>query len=348
MTALGAQFFKRYGTLYPQSKPFIRATDSGRVSESADVFGIAFAEQAGPAHTPDTSPYKIHIMSETRNAYNTLSHTGRCPAFKKQSQDADMFAAKAFLPAVKTVEQKVPGAQLSVHETHLLMDICPRLAVADPHVPKVERSPFCSLFTDVEWRRFDYHQSIKKWYIFGPGNKLGPTQGAGWVQELLARMTGDRDIVTDPATRTSFDWQITRDPARFPLMPQQSLFADFTHDSIFTAVLFALGLYDSSPPLSLAIKDTPVHPTKGFSAENASPLGARMYVELMQCREEDPWVRIVLNGQVRDLTKLAKFKQLCPSDPYGRCALPQFLKSVQDVRDGLNWKECGRENHKST
>ena len=81
------------------------------------------------------------------------------------------------------------------------MDICPFENVATPNGAI---SPFCSLFTDDEWVSYEFLQDLDKYFGDGLGNGLGPTQGVGWVNELLARLT-NKAVVDHTSTNTTLD-----------------------------------------------------------------------------------------------------------------------------------------------
>ena len=72
-------------------------------------------------------------------------------------------------------------------------------------------SPFCDLFSEEEWHEYSYYETLDKWYGYSFGNPLGPTQGVGFVNELIARMTDS--IVHD---HTSTNYTLDHDPETFP------------------------------------------------------------------------------------------------------------------------------------
>ena len=59
-----------------------------------------------------------------------------------------------FIPPIRErLEAEMPGARLSTLDVRTLMDLCPFDTVASP-IGKI--SPFCGLFTEEEWKGFDY------------------------------------------------------------------------------------------------------------------------------------------------------------------------------------------------
>ena len=108
----------------------------------------------------------------------------------------------------------------------MIMDLCPFETVASP---TDHFSPFCNLFTQEEWQQYDYYETLGKYYGFASYDHLGPTQGVGFTNELIARLTGQP--VKD---RTSVDQDLDGDPKSFPLGEEWKIYADFSHDKYVT------------------------------------------------------------------------------------------------------------------
>lgn len=138
----------------------------------------------------------------------------------------------------------------------------------------------------------------------------------GWVNELIARLTGIP--VND---HTSTNQTLDSDERTFPL--RRALYADITHDNVMTSILFALGLYAGAPDMA------------GFRASETVPFAGRAVVEKMRCRgeEEEEMVRVIVNGRVMPLAQ-------CGGDALGRCRLGRFVASLEFARRGGRWAEC--------
>lgn len=63
------------------------------------------------------------------------------------------------------------------------MDVCPYETVA------LGYSEFCGLFTEKEWKGYEYRWDLFWWYSSAFGYKNARAQGRGWVQELVSRLT---------------------------------------------------------------------------------------------------------------------------------------------------------------
>ncbi|KAL9602370.1 MAG: hypothetical protein Q9219_001936 [cf. Caloplaca sp. 3 TL-2023] len=239
------------------------------------------------------------------------------------SKAQQTFLATFLPPITNRLNADLVSANLTATDTINLMDLCPFATVASPFGAI---SPFCFLFTEEEWHGYDYYQTLGKYYGYGPGNPLGPTQGVGFVNELVARMTGK--AVND---HTTVNHTLDDSNATFPL--GDALYVDVSHDNDMTAIFSALGLYNStSPPSNTSIEDT--RQTNGYSAAWTVPFAARAYFEKMQCRmEQEELVRIIVNGRVLPL-------ETCGGDSMGRCTLSKFVESLSFAAEGGRWDLC--------
>ena len=327
MVFSGIDFFDRYSNLASSSIPFIRASDQQRVVDSARRFSEGLHQaKADAGHDEDMKyPYDIVPISERPGSNNTLDH-GLCTTFESSNfgSVAQGAFATTFIPSIKArLNDGLHGANLTDEDTILLMDLCPFETVASAYGTP---SQFCSLFTQDEWKQYDYYQTLGKYYGFGPGNPLGPTQGVGFVNELIAHLTGHAVI-----DHTSSNSTLDDNPATFPL--NRSMYADFGHDNDMTAVYAALGLYNSTPYLPTSRSMT-VEEMSGYSAAWTVPFAARMFVEKLQCGSvEEEMVRVIVNGRVLPL-------KTCGADVLGRCRLDHFVESLSFAREGGHWDQC--------
>lgn len=322
MVNSGAHFYRRYQKLMDENTPFVRAGGQHRVVESAERWLM------GVAQSLNTKPQKIDlVIPEGRNWNNTLSHD-ICPAFEGGPNHglgdrAQKIWAAKFVPPIQNRVNSALGTNLSATSIVYMMDMCPFDTLAHP---SAQLSEFCKLFTDKEWREYDYFQTLGKYYGYSVGNPLGPTQGVGYVNELLARLT-KKPVEDNTNTNRTLD----SDPKTFPL--DRKVYADFSHDNDISGVLAALGLYNKTKTLSnTTIEDT--KQTHGYSAAWTVPFAARLYVEKLQCKgEKEESVRVIVNDRVQPL-------EFCDGDRFGRCTLSKFVESQNFARSGGLWERC--------
>lgn len=329
----GIKFYRRYQDLTRRYSLFVRAGGQHRVVVSAEKFTEGFHDallQDDAATIKDPFPYPILAIPEGDTFNNTLSME-TCPNFNTESEYRakktwqDIFATSI----TQRVNGNLEGANLTAREVINLMGICPFETVAS-RVGAVAQ--ICSLFDEDEWKGYDYYHTLGKYYGFSWGNKLAATQGIGYVNELIARLTNTP--VNDHTTTNS---TLDTNPKTFPLGEKAALFADFSHDNDMSMIFAAMGLFnETSPPPTDHLLTWQA--MKGFSAANTVPFAARMYVEKLSCTSQDAegeedWVRVIVNDRVMPLSS-------CGGDSLGRCRLDAFVESLSFARSGGDWDKC--------
>ncbi|PGH10291.1 3-phytase [Blastomyces parvus] len=329
----GTNFYRRYRDLTKESKIFVRASGSPRVIVSAEKFidGFHQAKLYDPSATDKSHKPSIGvILSEELGSNNTLDHSN-CNSFEDakpglvaQAEFTKIFAA----PILERVNSHLIGANLDIIDIPYLMDICSFHTVAmTPDASTI--SPICPLFTDEEWTHYDYYNTLGKYYGHSTGNPLGASQGVGFVNELISRLTN-----TPVIDSTTVNHTLDSNPQTFPLgLP---LYADFSHDNTMVSIFTALGLFNGTAPLSNTTVRSPAE-SNGFSAAWMVPFGARAYIEKMECDStpvaREPLVRVLLNDRVVPLHG-------CKVDALGRCGLQDFVEGLSYARGGGDWGKC--------
>ncbi|KAL9610428.1 MAG: hypothetical protein Q9167_004853, partial [Letrouitia subvulpina] len=152
-----------------------------------------------------------------------LDH-GLCTAFEKlptyTSIGPHAFSnfSSTFLPRLRPrLASALAPTNLTDTDILNLLDLCPFVTISD----SATGVPFCALFAKHEWRDYDYLQTLSKFYSYGPGNPLGPTQGVGFVNELIARLTNQpvKDATSVNHTLDAYN------SSTFPLM-DKGLYVD--------------------------------------------------------------------------------------------------------------------------
>ncbi|ODM23323.1 3-phytase A [Aspergillus cristatus] len=327
----GIKFYNRYENLTRNIVPFIRASGSDRVIASGEKFieGFQSAKTQDPHAKNQTTPTVNVVIAEGSQYNNTLDHS-ICTSFENnddfEDQVADNFTTLITPSIRKRLEADLPGTSLSDSNIIYLMDMCAFDTVART-ADGSSLSPFCNIFTAEEWRQYNYLNSLKKYYGYGAGNPLGPAQGIGYTNELIARLTQ-----TPVHDHTSTNRTLDSNPNTFPL--NRNLYADFGHDNGMVSIFFALGLYNSTQDL---LQDTieSARDAGGYSASWAVPFAARAYIEMMQCgsAETEPLVRVLVNDRVVPLHG-------CKTDELGRCPRDEFVRGLGYARSGGNWGSC--------
>ncbi|KAG4418790.1 hypothetical protein IFR04_008072 [Cadophora malorum] len=327
----GTKFYQKYKSLAQGITPFVRASGQDRVVESAQNWTQGFHN----ARLQDTSstvneslPFNIVQISEDQGQNNTLNHD-LCTNFEEGpineiGDDAEAKWQAVFAPPITArLNENLPGVNFTDDDTVSLMDMCPFNTVANNNGTL---HPFCGLFTATEWQQYDYLATVGKFYSYSIGNPLGPTQGVGFTNELIARMT--KSAVVD---RTTTNATLDGNNATFPL--DAVLYADFSHDNDMMTIFSAMGLFNSTAPLSNTTLQT-VQETNGFAVNRIVPFSSRAYFEKMTCTgAAEEMVRVVINDRVMPL-------DTCGGDALGRCTLSAWVNSLSFARAGGLWDSC--------
>ncbi|KZT12295.1 phosphoglycerate mutase-like protein [Laetiporus sulphureus 93-53] len=332
----GYEAFARYGEVIKKEKTiFLRASDSQRVVDSAVNWTKGFAA----ASQSEMAPKIEQLLSEKVN--NTLNND--CPASSDGVAEMNTWLKQFAPPIAKRLNTAAPGANLTDEDVFGLMALCPFESIAMAHADAESkkktkaRSKFCALFNDDEWAAFEYHGDVEKYYKTGPGNKLGPVQGVGYVNELIARLTGT--TVRDHTTHN----------ASLPFPLDRTLYADFSHENDMVAVYAAMGLFDARDARAPDPRRMPSDGDDGadgrrvWRASRMVPFSARMVVERLECasdqeggREAGTCVRVLVNDALQPLG-------FCGAEEGERiCTLDAFVKSQEYARgEGQqDFKKC--------
>ena len=140
------------------------------------------------------------------------------------------------------------------------------------------------------------------------GQALGPVQGVGYVNELLARLTGS---AVNDSTQTNST--LDSSPETFPL--DRSFYIDFSHDNQMVAIYSAIGLFRQPSALNVTKAD----PARTWYASNLVPFSARLVTERLQCNK-NAYVRMFVDDALQPL-------KFCGSDANKMCTLQAFVQS---------------------
>lgn len=214
------------------------------------------------------------------------------------------------------------------------------------------QSSFCALFTEQEWRDFEYYIDLQFYGDYGFGSPSGRAQGIGYVQELAARLQSRLITSSDSSINYTYDDNIKT----FPL--DQPLYMDMSHDDIIVSVLTALGLdYFKYGPHGLPVSVAHA-PHRTFNLNQMTPFGARLFSEVWTCpndfafkdlqvqKYKNPdlssksdtteYIRFVLNNAPLPLDGL----KVCDGSVNGFCKVKNFLRAIPDLNKEAMYQEA--------
>ncbi|SCZ97819.1 BZ3500_MvSof-1268-A1-R1_Chr3-3g06392 [Microbotryum saponariae] len=307
--------------------PFVRASGSQRVIDSAGNWSRGFMDAQRTVITPTArKSYEFTtkvIFSEDDHANNTLSNN--CPDLASTVPTAQEQWRAVWTPAVLQRLQDTQDYNLTSSDVVNLAYLC-----AFDSLKINSTSPVCGLFRDSEFPYIEYDSDLDKYYGNAyPGAPLARSQGVGYVNELLTRLTSDRSYVEKGTTQVNHT--IDSNSALFPL--DKFIYADFTHDNQLLPVMSLIGLFQDAP-----LSPTLPCPMRTFVASKLVPFAGRMVVERLQCSgsyedgffsffgSDADYVRILVNDQIMDLSSVCGKDEVLSSGTV--CRLAAFTKAM--------------------
>ncbi|KAF5333502.1 hypothetical protein D9611_002520 [Ephemerocybe angulata] len=212
----GAIVYDRYRKLVSKGNiPFVRASGSTRVIDSATNWTSGFAEASNNIFEPRLAV----VLNESLN--DTLEDA-MCPRAGDSATQTALWTDAFSDSIAERLNVWAPGANITTSDVPSLLSLCAFESVA---LEKI--SSWCSLFTTKEFLQYEYYSDLEKFYGRGYGQELGPVQGVGYINELLARLTG-----MPVRDNTQTNHTLTASPITFPL--DRTIYADFSHDNLMT------------------------------------------------------------------------------------------------------------------
>ncbi|KAF8226950.1 acid phosphatase [Tricholoma matsutake] len=292
----GRVHYNRYSDLVDlDNLPFVRASSSKRVVQSAANWTAGFSIANRQVYNP-----KLSVILNAK--LNDTLHND-CPNAGDSDLQTEEWLSIYAPPIAARLNRQVPGANLASADVYRLMSLCPFESVY-----KESFSKFCALFSDAEFEQFEYSGDLDKYYNTGYGQLLGRVQGVGYVNELIARLTGKP--VRD---HTQTNHTLTSSPITFPL--NRSIYADFSHDNQMIAIYSAIGLFPQAKAPDPSLPD----PSRNWLASQLVPFSAQMVTEKVLCGQEE-YVRIFVNDALQPL-------RFCGANGDGMCELGAFVES---------------------
>ncbi|GJN94417.1 hypothetical protein Rhopal_007497-T1 [Rhodotorula paludigena] len=323
---LGVSFRTKYGHLLdPKKKPVFRTESQDRMLKSAQnfaagFFGIPFEQQYHQLVTIEWPGFN-NTLAPYMTCKNAIDY-GRTRAPQKMAE----WIKRYLDDALQRVQPLVEGVTLRHRDLFNMQLLCAYELVA------LGGSAFCPLFTEDEWRGFEYAHDIEFYDAFSYGQGAQAAVGKGWVQEWLARTTKQPLKVFDSTTNSTL-----HTPEFFPL--DQQLYVDATHDTIISAVITTLGF--SSFARSGPLPTDHIPSDLSFVTSSVSPFAANLHSQVLSCPssslvpkgKDARFVRWVLNDGVVPLDHI----EGCATNDDGLCHLDAFVQATKDRIESIDW-----------
>lgn len=335
MFQLGVSYRQKYGFLIPfesdrprdpNNLPVFRTTSQHRMYHSALNFAAGFFG------LPLEHKYHQSIIIENHGFNNSLAPYFSCPNAQASRpagpQKSNIWKEISLKASQKRLNQLVSGIQFSTSDINTMQALCAYESVA------LGTSDFCKLFSPEEWKDFTYANDLEFWYTASFGNPFSAAIGAGWTEELLARLTK----IAPSKSMTSINLTLDSDPNTFPL--DQNIYVDATHDTVLTAIVVALNLTTlaQSGPLPA---DQRLEP-RSFISTQVSPFGAQLAAQVLTCptapdsSSTSRHIRFILNDAIIPLDGL----EGCQTDKLtGMCDLNNFISGLQTRLSEIDYQQ---------
>ncbi|ODN81545.1 hypothetical protein L202_01964 [Cryptococcus amylolentus CBS 6039] len=341
--AAGVAFQNRYKSLLPdyayfnwtgvdnipvRSTPVLRRTvqDEERVHHTAQSFTSGFL---GPNYLSRST---WQITPDSDSSFNSTLSPHNCPALDTVSYSSSDTFNDYFLP--KVLERLNPllpeGLNLTEKEVQGLMNACPFDSF------RLQRpSPICGLFTEEEWKGYEWAIELTQNDKAGYGGPLGTIKGAGWVTEMIARLNN-----TYPTQVASINSTLSSSPSTFPL--ESPIYLDFGHDTTLESIITAMGLLRPEEAYSGNITLEEIDEGRRWKSSVMAPMGARLVVERMSCSGSSAggtYVKMILNDATLPLKDLDACATSWGADQ-GLCGLEAFIESQAYALAGAGFSNC--------
>ncbi|EJD00233.1 phosphoglycerate mutase-like protein [Fomitiporia mediterranea MF3/22] len=314
---LGVSFRVKYGELLKDftGLPVFRTTSEERMVQSALNFAAGFFG------IPDyLTNYRqlITIESDGFNnslAVNNCDNQGKPGITDLGTTMANKWRDVYLQDALSRLAPQVQGLNLTTNDMLSMQEACAYETVA------LGTSEFCELFTEDEWKGFNYYLDLDFWYGNGPGNPTTAAFGIGYVQELVARLTQTPIAVFNTSTNATIaDSNIT-----FPL--DQPIFVDASHDTDISSIVVAMNFTSMAANGPLPIDHIPDNQT--YFSNQIVPFASQLVGQVLTCPASSysstKQIRWLLNDAVVPLTGITG----CPEDATGLCPLDAFISAMQ-------------------
>ncbi|KAF8752010.1 histidine acid phosphatase family [Rhizoctonia solani] len=295
---LGVSMRMRYGFLLnnftrSETVPTFRTESQDRMLQSAMNFALGFFGN------PIEKQYQQLIM--VRNpGLPQCSQNWPCGPRALVHEKVDKRLLEG---CARRFQKDTSGFEWTIEDVFATQYLCPYETVA------LGYSKFCELFTQEEWEGFHYALDLGFWYNDVFGSPISLALGAGWVTEMVARLTHTRWRFTTQPTRRCTIHPVPA--ARFDVRrcdPRDGIHEDSCCDE--------LDQFKDEP-----LPWTHIPPKRKFQSSQAAPFATNMQIQLLSCASQpEPQLRVINDGVVA----LDGLDQ-CPTNKDGLCPLDAFV-----------------------
>ncbi|KAF8684927.1 histidine acid phosphatase family [Rhizoctonia solani] len=322
--ALGTQTRLRYPHLYADNTAFVVwANNAQRTTDSARLFARGFG---GPNATTLGTVYVVNPKGAQAGG-NSLATSDLCPKYVDTSgaNQTAIWDSIYLPPILKRLQKYIKGVNITTSD----ISIMPYLCGFETQITG-KLSPFCDIFTESEFKQYEYRQDLRYYYGTGPGTDLPSTL-------MLPYLNATATLFLNGPGYT-YSTGFTPPP----------IIVSYTHDNQLNEIATAIGVFDTTGPLP----PNKIQNNRLFISSRINPMAGRIAFERMACTSKKPgiYVRIRVNDAVYPMSE-------CQSGPGKTCPLAQFGQVIkakvdkagdfmtrQNVADGTGTDQIPRHN----
>lgn len=302
---LGKYYRYKYGHLLDQDKKLnIFTADQARVVDTAKHFSKGFFSDSKNLN----ASINVIELPEEGDPMNSLTPQNDCDhTFEEMEGDYTKQATEYRNSAIPQIVEKVKKftkADLNVTDVYNLMALCPY------EITSVGDSDFCRIFSEEDWKIYDYFNSLNTYY----------SSGAGQTGGLFASAS----VFTNSTLKVLQDG------------PENmgGLYFNFAHDGQLAAILGSLNLFVPKNGMPYHSRDD----NCPFKISQIVPMLGNLILERITC-DGEVYVRLNLNDAYVPIPD-------CQSGPGKSCPLNEYEKYI-DVHYRSFSEECGTKDGKS-
>ncbi|KAI0010048.1 histidine phosphatase superfamily [Xylariaceae sp. FL0662B] len=317
---LGIQYRQLYGELLnnftaSNTIPVFRTESQDRMVKTAENFAAGFF---GVPEYLDQVNIEILVEASGLNnsgaAYEICNNANVATRGAIGNTVATEFAKNVFNNTLARLNSQISGFSFTPTDAISMLQLCSY----ETHA--LGYSSFCNLFTEEDFLHYEYYHDLTFYYNNGPGSPVAAAQGKGYLQEFVARFTGEY-----PQALSALDETFDNSSTYFPL--NQSIYADATHEVIImdTLTAFNLTALFDGPPLSISGN----RKQNSFVASKVVPFATHFTVQVLECQAYNPTkqLRFILNDAV---IPISDSYAGCPDDPNGLCSFDNVVAVLKD------------------
>ncbi|KAG8694373.1 PHOsphatase, partial [Ceratobasidium sp. 394] len=280
--------------------------------DSARSFARGFGEPDGTVLVVDAKG--------VQSGGNSLATSELCPKYV-DTQGANQTAIwnALHLPnIVRRLGRYVEGVELTTSDIELIPELC-GFETQILNKP----SPFCEIYKETEFKRYEYSQDLRFYYGTGPGSDVPATL---MMPHLNATATL---LLNGPGYKY---------PTGFTPPP---IVVSYTHEHQINELATALGVFNTTGPLL----PEQMRGNRRYVVSRIFPMAGRIAFERMTCSTKPKstvHVRVRVNDAVYPLVE-------CQNGPGKMCPLADFGNLVKEKVDkaGDFLKRCGLSPNQS-